>query len=656
MGFQMKNLSVSAKISLGFAIVLALHVSLAVLSHYGLIKAGNELQKQQQLSQRVEVFHKIDRTVSELERNVLLFAAGGYEGPKFRAKELQTQLNQILDSVEPFDQDGDLQSVKAMKEHLKTHCEIFDAMITDRAKRRDLVENEMQKTGSDFSEYLDQVRLAHPELAEKLKTAEEAFLSARMLGLKYVHSPDSRHAIQIKDELAVARNVLEELHETERRRRKQLSDLAVLIDKYERNHIQMVQATRGYLHLVNVVMAGESQELIYQAKNARRAYTERANELYHSMVDDSASFSFASNVFSLLTILLGVVASWSIKRSISPPLNAITTTFDRLARGENCPTIPGSSRQDELGRLAAAAQVFRDKAAQTEELLQEVNRMRELERSQAHSQKMQSLGQLASGLAHEINTPLQCVAANVEFLEESQQTLFEVIDACQEVLSGDQEASVELIDDLQEKLDSRAFMLAKQEAPSAAHDAADAVRRVVDIISAMKNFSHPDTSRNVSTDINQLIDAAAKLSRNQWKDCAELELDLATDLPMIAVQPGEISQVLINLLVNAGDAIEDCRLENELGLIRVGTRCTEDSVVIEVADNGGGISDEIQSRIFDPFFTTKDVGKGTGQGLSLVYDVVVRHHDGNIDVETDEYGTKFILTLPLTKVPIMEGC
>ncbi|WP_197528319.1 hypothetical protein [Aeoliella mucimassa] len=159
------------------------------------------------------------------------------------------------------------------------------------------------------------------------------------------------------------------------------------------------------------------------------------------MAQRSDSFKWMSHLFSIVTIVLGVAVSWLIARDVAPPLNAITATFDRLAEGEACDQIPGHDRNDELGRLAAAAEVFRERAAETERLLEEVTFMKELERQHAHSSRLESIGQLAAGIAHEINTPMQCVANEVEFLEEQFVYLVDVVNQCQQIIEEDKSLS-----------------------------------------------------------------------------------------------------------------------------------------------------------------------------------------------------------------------
>lgn len=664
MGVRLKaialsNWSVSAKISCGFAIVLLLHVSIAVIAHYGLHKADVDRLKQDRLRSQVDMFNDIDRIVGELQRNVLLFAYAGVRGPELRVSDLQDQLSTMLVKAQQAGDTSDGATLERMREHLSTHSEIFDAVLCDRANRRQLLDVEMVQYVEEFDDQLEQLCKAmegqeENGAAEALAETAKHFEAAQLHALQFVHSPDSVHVRDLKRDLHLAKTtlafLLSQSAEIEQQRAKTLR----VLEQYEDCCIQMVQSTRGYLHLTNVVLAGEAKELSYLAGQARRLYCDRAAELSEKMAVDSGHFSQASTLFSLITIAIGVVATWAIERNIAPGLNAITKTFDGLVQGEKISSIPGRERRDELGRLAAAAQVFRDKAALTEDLLEGVRELRELDRMHAHSQKLESLGQLAAGIAHEINTPLQCVAANVEFLEVSYEALTEVVEQCcglLEIATGQQghiPEEVGLITSLRETVKSRRFAHMRTQAPLAASEAADAVRRVVEIIVATQALSHPGSEDLVDCDLNELIRHSATLSRNRWKDVAKVTFDLMEDLPRVPMQPADLSQVILNLIVNASDAIAQAGQHRErAGEIHLKSFVKDGCVQVEVLDNGPGIPEKARNRIFDPFFTTKDVGKGTGQGLAISYNIIVNRLHGQIDVETSDEGTRFIISLPL---------
>jgi signal transduction histidine kinase len=191
-----------------------------------------------------------------------------------------------------------------------------------------------------------------------------------------------------------------------------------------------------------------------------------------------------------------------------------------------------------------------------------------------------------------------------------------------------------------------------KEIPEAVEQALDGVTRVSTLVSAMKEFSHPDTKEMIPLDLNRAIQSTITVARNEWKYVADMETDLDPSLPPVSCLPGEFNQVILNLIVNAAQAIAEAAggKGSEKGKIKVQTRHCPGEVEIRVADSGPGISEQIRSRIFDPFFTTKEIGKGTGQGLSIARSVIVKKHHGSIDFETVEgHGTTFIIHLPISE-------
>lgn len=283
-------------------------------------------------------------------------------------------------------------------------------------------------------------------------------------------------------------------------------------------------------------------------------------------------------------------------------------------------------------------------------LATDLTKREEHERQIAQAQKLESLGEMAAGIAHEINTPMQYVSGNVEFLKNCYERLFAVVDKYGECLSAPAADWDKRREETEQLIEQTRFRHIRSEAPAAIEEAAEGVQRVIEIVRAMKNFCHPGTQEKIPTDLNRLLASAAILTRNRWKFHATVELDLATDLPDVPALPAELSQVVLNLLVNAADAIAERLGEapKELGKIVVRTSVEDDDMVLEVIDDGCGIRGEHLDRVFEPFFTTKDVGKGTGQGLALCYDVVVKKHGGRIEVQSElGEGSRFSVRLPL---------
>jgi len=190
------------------------------------------------------------------------------------------------------------------------------------------------------------------------------------------------------------------------------------------------------------------------------------------------------------------------------------------------------------------------------------------------------------------------------------------------------------------------------EIPEALKESQDGLKRVTEIVQSMKTFSHPDQKEMELVDINEMIKSTITVSRNEWKYIAEVETEFDRNLPNIPCYPGEFNQAILNLIINAAHAISDVTGNGGegMGKISITTRCCGEHVEIQIGDTGGGIPDGVRSRIFDPFFTTKEVGKGTGQGLSIVHSVVVKKHGGKITVDTTEgKGTTFKICLPINQ-------
>lgn len=277
-------------------------------------------------------------------------------------------------------------------------------------------------------------------------------------------------------------------------------------------------------------------------------------------------------------------------------------------------------------------------------------KMLQAQLAQAH--KLESIGQLAAGIAHEINTPMQFINDNTEFLADCLERLFCVTRTCDSHLdsAAPPRSWEERAAEIQEVKRRCRFDRIESQISSAVQETMEGIHRVIEIVQAMRVFSHPGTKEMIPTDLNATLRSAVTITRNRWKYVAQVNLDLDPDLPAVLCLPAEINQVLINMIVNAADAISQ-RVEQgdqEPGQINISTRIVDGEVLIEIADNGVGIPADIRNRIFDPFFTTKPPGKGTGQGLALSYNIIVNQHHGRIHVVSfPGTGTVFSICLPV---------
>jgi PAS domain S-box-containing protein len=290
---------------------------------------------------------------------------------------------------------------------------------------------------------------------------------------------------------------------------------------------------------------------------------------------------------------------------------------------------------DENGTVVAMVEDFNDITA-----LVEAQKETDLIQSRLHqAAKLESVGQLAAGIAHEINTPVQFISTNLEFLTEG----FEDIATFLRQLESHKENQ-----EISEGLEEADWDYLKEEIPQALEQTTGGVERVRKLILAMKEFSHPGTVTMAPTDVNAIINNTTIISQNEWKMVAELETDLAGDLPMPPCKSDEIGQVLLNIVVNAAHAIGDMvDGTGKKGKITIRTSADAEYVEIRISDSGTGMSDELRHKIFDPFFTTKEVGSGSGQGLAIAHDIVVNKHHGEIKVtSTEGEGSTFLIRLP----------
>lgn len=270
----------------------------------------------------------------------------------------------------------------------------------------------------------------------------------------------------------------------------------------------------------------------------------------------------------------------------------------------------------------------------------DITKRKELEQRLSQTNKLESIGQLAAGVAHEINTPLQCVGMNVRFLSETTNEVlsaFDKVHDCLKEIDSSEDATKTKLE-LADLLNNSETTLACQEIPQAIEDSSEAINRVLKIIHAMKELSHPGEDKMVSCDLNHLLESTVAVTQNRWKNHATLALDLCPELNLIECDSGTMNQVFVNLLVNASDAIESRNQEEEIsdfGTITLRTENHGDYVVIEVEDNGCGMDKDTIRRVFEPFFTTKEIGAGTGQGLALCHQIVTQQHRGQISVHSE---------------------
>ncbi len=312
-----------------------------------------------------------------------------------------------------------------------------------------------------------------------------------------------------------------------------------------------------------------------------------------------------------------------------------------------------SLHQAQMERLASLDELVRRRTREVEvaneHLSREIEERQRMEGELRLAQKLEAVGQLAAGIAHEINTPIQYVGDSVHFLHRAFKDVFSLLETYRRELPDEDEV-VERIEQAEDDAD---LEFLREQVPKAFERVFDGTDRVATIVRAMKEFAHPqDYGEKTPADLNNALKNTVTVARNEYKYVADLQMELGEIAP-VSCYISDLNQVFLNLIVNAAHAISDLGSGiDDRGTITVRTRQDGDDVVVEIEDTGGGIPEAIQGRIFDPFFTTKEVGRGTGQGLAISRAIVVEKHGGKLDFVTEAgRGTTFFVRLHASSEP-----
>ena len=317
--------------------------------------------------------------------------------------------------------------------------------------------------------------------------------------------------------------------------------------------------------------------------------------------------------------------------------------------------LPASADETAVSSALALADEAIFEPVRASELTARVARLLAV-REQALAQALhrESLGRLAAGIAHEINTPVQYVGGNLEFLGTALGKLLELLDALAEAALTDRDEG-SLAEELTQLLDDEELGFLLQEVPAAIRESREGLDQVTSLVLAMKRFAQPGIGRPQPLDLAQAVADTLAVSRSVWRFAADVTVDIDADLPPILFVPGDLNQVLLHIVVNAAEAIaQKFAGQGEKGHITI--RATRSGAVVElaIADDGPGIPEAIRQRIFDPFFTTKEACKGSGQGLAIVHANLVRHNARLEVLTAPDAGTSFVISLPVAQQPVLD--
>lgn len=348
-----------------------------------------------------------------------------------------------------------------------------------------------------------------------------------------------------------------------------------------------------------------------------------------------------------------------ILKSDYTPAEVYRRLWETIVRGEEWRgELRNKKKNGELYWESVVISPIRNSAGETSHYLAVKEDITEQKFAEGHArqaQKLEAIGQLAAGIAHEINTPIQFIGDNARFIKEAWSSLDSLITLLAHVPGSS--STSDLLQRMRASLEKCDYEYLRVEVPRALDQSLDGISRVAKIVQAMKEFSHPGSDEKQPADINKAILTTLTVSRNEWKYVADVETVLQPDMQLVPCHIGELNQVLLNLLINSSHAIaEQVGASPETkGKITVRTAQDQQCTTITVEDTGGGIPADIQSKVFDPFFTTKGVGRGTGQGLSLAHTSIVKKHGGKIWFESEVgKGTTFFIQLPMERANASE--
>lgn len=588
---------IRTRIHLTLGTVLVLHIFTAVMGHVGLQRSQNDLVTYKGVNSDTIRILAIDKSIAELQRNVSTYMLNGHASAAQRVRELISSVRfHIEEATDSTDQVAAAQQLQDMISRINSFELNFDKVVVDRQNRKNLIQDGMlpakerifELLGDEFDQEFEEARF----IRDYLHQAENA-------ALRYFESPSRmqvNEAIRNLDQALVhAQQDLDSgmIHD----------EVIELIDSYKASFLEAVQATQGYMHLVHVVLAGETSELLYQSSRIRTDSLAKRGDMELAMHAASQRFKNLSDIIAALTVLAGVVMAWLMTRSVLRPILGLTNTFKELSEGHTESKIEYIGRRDEIGMMANAAEVFRIKNNETQKLLESSQFMQtDLERRNTE------MTQFVYTVSHDLKSPLVTIQGFSGALTHAyEQGKADEIPGMITRIHNASKRMSETLDDLLE------------------------LSRIGMIVNEFEVFEFGSCCNEVLNDLSSLID--------------ERDAKITVEGGDLSIYGDEkrIGQVLQNLIQNA---IVYGSAQDRPVCIQVNAHHEGEGVVISVADNGPGIIETYHERIFGIFQRLSTSESGTGIGLAIVRKVANAHQGHAWAESREEGGTVFYVSLP----------
>lgn len=593
-------MSIKTRIGIALGAVLLLHIFTAVMGHVGLERSQRDFVEYDRINTDTITILTIDRQVEQLQRHVSSFMLTGQESIADRVRILREEIEYSISAAQESTDDAEVADrLGSMLWMIRSYGDDFEKVATDRAARNRLIREEMIPSRDRILGLIEAAAIRQPDLQPTVQATIDQFLRGETAAMQYYETPDRN-----KVDMAIAH--LESAARTAAAFDAEQvgADIPAMLNDYQSAFFTSVNATRGYFHLVNVVLAGEAAELLNNSADIRRRSLDRREALGASLRAESNRFQFISDLVAVLTVLCGLAMASLMTRSVVGPIRHMTETFRQLSRGESETTIDGVSRTDEFGEMSKAAEVFRIKNIQTEHLLDESQRMgADLERRNSE------MTQFVYTVSHDLKSPLVTILGYTGMLEKKINAgEYNDLDTMIERVTAAGTRMTQTLDDLLELSKIGVVVDSWQEID---------VKEVCDVI--------------ISDLENEIAVAGA-------------EIAIQPQLASIYGDELRIRQVLQNLIQNA---LKYGRPDTGVPLIQISCEERGDRVVLEVADNGPGIEPKYAEQIFKIFQRLDATSPGTGVGLAIVKKIA-EAHEGSVWMEsTPGEGATFIVEFPI---------